>query len=109
MTAYKELLHCFTPNREGEDPDDHEHDSQMLCDWGWLCNQDGCHNRIDEVPCPDHAPKVFPGLRLVECGAEPRHYLWAHDSDSYGPPCFWCMRDDYHRELTRIRDLVAQI
>lgn len=88
--AYKELFHCFVPNRQGEDPDDHEHDPALACDWGFICNEPECGWRTDQRPCPIHAPITFSGLRLVECTAEPRHYLFAHDRDDYGHGCPAC-------------------
>ena len=35
-----------------------------------------CGTPVDDQPCPDHAPTAVPGLRLVDCDAEPRHLLW---------------------------------
>ena len=49
-----------------------------------------CGTPVDDQPCPDHAPTAVPGLRLVDCDAEPRHLLWVHDRDDYGVPCYLC-------------------
>lgn len=88
--VYEPTFHCFVPNRPGEDPDDHEHDSSITCDWGWICNGDGCTYRTDTIPCPKHAPVHVPELRLVECITEPRHWLWVHRNDDDGHDCPWC-------------------
>jgi len=99
-TAYQETFHCFVPNRPGEDPDDHEHDSPPPCDYGWRCNQ--CDARVDTIPCPDHAPTEAPGLVLVECSAEPRHYLFAYDNDGYGTGCPQCWADRLAAKYARV-------
>lgn len=99
-TAYQELFRCFVPNRPGEDPDDHEHDPSLPCDWGWLCSH--CDRRVDDQPCPEHAPVAVPGLRLVECQAEPRHWLFAHDRDDYGHGCPWCW---YEKDAAELKPL----
>lgn len=49
-----------------------------------------CDRPVDDGPCPDHAPTAAPGMRLVDCDAEPRHMLWVLDRDDYGVPCFQC-------------------
>lgn len=102
QAAYCELFHCFIPNRPGQDPDDHEHDFKLSCDWGWLCNQ--CDTRIDDGPCPEHAPMEFPGLRLAECDANPKHVLFGHDRDDYGLPCFICLCSEQADELHELRE-----
>lgn len=68
------------------------------CDQDWHCAT--CRRRLDGQPCPDHAPVVFPGLELVECYAQPRHWLWAYKNDAYGTGCTACQIDsemDAHR------------
>lgn len=99
--AYLELFHCFVPNRDGEDPDDHEHDFKIPCEWGFLCNSVGCTFRTDDGPCPDHAPRVAPsGWRLVEChSAQQLHYLLSHDREDYGHGCPSCWADRLTAEL----------
>ncbi|MEU7980513.1 hypothetical protein AB0B63_18515 [Micromonospora sp. NPDC049081] len=54
----------------------------------FACNV--CDTPVDDRPCPQHAPTEVPGLRLVDCKAEPRHLLWVHDRDDYGTPCYLC-------------------
>lgn len=90
--AYRPSFVCW--RWDGGDKDDlydhaHYHPAEV-CDWGWVCNSDGCLFRTDEIPCPDHAPMTFPGLRLVECQSEPPHLLFVHDCDDYGHGCPAC-------------------
>lgn len=102
--AYRELFRCFVPNGPGEDPDDHEHDRAIDCDWGWACNQ--CTQRVDNAPCSTHAPTNLPGLVAVECIAEQRHYLFVYDNDGYGAGCPSCYAAELREridELTRCR------
>lgn len=94
--AYYELFHCFT-TPAGEE--DHEHDFKLDCDWGFICNQADCRSRVDFQPCPDHAPIEIPGLRLVECTAEPRHYLYVHDRDDYGANCPACYAGELNQRV----------
>lgn len=55
-----------------------------------------CDRDVTEQPCPDHAPTGdLPGLRLIECDANPRHYTWIHNRDDYGAPCPWCLLNDH--------------
>lgn len=90
-SPYREAFKCFVPTSPDEDPEDHEHDWSIPCDYGYMCNQYGCGFRTDQEPCPDHAPLTAPpGLRLVECSHRPRHYLFAHDRDDYGHGCPVC-------------------
>lgn len=103
MSAYRERFHCWVPNSPDTDPDDHEHDWTISCDYGWQCNTDGCTERVDDEPCPQHAPLAFPGLRLVECVAEPRHWLYSHDRDDYGHFCPACTYDMTHAELEPLK------
>jgi len=99
-TAYQELHVCWVPNRPGADPDDHDHDWAVECYWGWACNQTGCGRDVHDEPCPEHAPLTPPpGLRLVDCTAEPRHWLFAHDRDDYGHGCPWCWSNGADAEL----------
>lgn len=100
-SIYEPSFVCWVPNRPGEDPDDHEHDSAIPCDWGWRCNGngDGCTFRTDTVPCPKHAPVHVPELRLVECVTEPRHWLWVHRNDDYGHGCPLCWVDQKNAQL----------
>jgi hypothetical protein len=67
---------------EGEHPDDIT---------GHVCIM--CGRRVDTEPCPDHAPRDVPGLTLLECGADPRHWLWTLAGDYYPPPCWRCEHD----------------
>jgi hypothetical protein len=60
---------------------------------GHVCNQ--CGADVREVPCPEHAPREVPGLTLVACDAEPRHWLWVLAGDCYGPPCWRCESDRF--------------
>jgi hypothetical protein len=56
----------------------------------WECSR--CDRDVTDQPCPEHAPLTdLPGLRLVECTAEPRHYTWVHQRDDYGVPCYACL------------------
>jgi hypothetical protein len=60
----------------------------------WECSH--CDRDVSDEPCPDHAPLTdLPGLRLVDCTAEPRHYVWVHQRDDYGVPCPWCLLKDH--------------
>jgi hypothetical protein len=64
---------------------------------GFVCSI--CGAAVDLDPCPDHAPTQVPGLQIVHCEAEPRHWLWMLDSDAYPPPCYRCELDRaYERE-----------
>lgn len=92
--AYRELFVCWASTPGDDWPFDHDHPVIGTdCDWGWICNADDCTWRADESPCPEHVPSV-PGLRLVECTAEPRHFVWVVDRDDYGHGCplCWCDR-----------------
>lgn len=55
-----------------------------------------CLRDVGDGPCPDHAPREVPGLTLVDCDAEPRHWLWVHAGDYYPPPCYRCELNRYH-------------
>lgn len=103
LVAYRELFVCWAsdPDSNPDDwPFDHEHDGD--CDWGWICNTDGCAWRADESPCPQHVPSV-PGLRLVECSADPRHWLWVVDREDYGHGCPLCWCDRTASELAPLK------
>lgn len=61
-----------------------------------------------DLPCPEHAPVSFPGLRLAECyrpeADHPR--LFVYDADDYGVPCYLCLYEQQRErvdELTRCR------
>lgn len=78
-TAYFETLVL------GETPD-----GELDC--YFACNI--CDRRLDDGPCPDHAPLNVPGLQLADCYAEPRHpRTWALAGDNYGIPCMYCAYD----------------
>ncbi|MGI8333433.1 hypothetical protein ACRYCC_26070 [Actinomadura scrupuli] len=66
-----------------------------------------CERRLDDGPCPDHAPLNVPGLQLVECDAQPRHpHVWMVASEAYDPPCMYCayeLQQGRIDELTRCR------
>lgn len=62
----------------------------------FACNV--CGLDVGDVPCPEHAPTMIPGLRLVDCTAGPRHLLWAHDRDDYGYPCPMCVVVQHNAE-----------
>lgn len=100
--AYREAFVCWASNPGEDYPYDHDHPDPD-CDWGWCCNADGCRTRVDEQPCPQHAPIVFPGLRPVECQAEPRHYLYSHDRDDYGHGCPGCYSKWLFDQLVELR------
>lgn len=103
--AYREAFVCWSGNPAGDDyPYDDDHPTDVACDWGWCCNADGCHTRVDDVPCPEHAPVAFPGLRLVECQAEPRHFLYSHDRDDYGHGCPACWSKHVWNQLVELRE-----
>lgn len=94
---YLEEFWCWvTPPGE----EDHEHDWSRECDWGWRCNL--CGRRTDGGPCPDHAPLHVPGLRLVGCTAEPRHWLFGVDAEDYGMPCWWCAADELQDKVNEL-------
>lgn len=60
----------------------------------FVCNI--CDRRVDDAPCPDHAPINVPGLFLVPCDATPRHVrVWILDFDTrdYGVPCMYCAHE----------------
>lgn len=58
----------------------------------FACNL--CDRRLDDGPCPQHAPLNVPGLQLADCTAEPRHArTWVLDGDTYGAPCMYCAYD----------------
>jgi len=100
--VYRESMVCWASDPAGEDyPYDHDCRTPQ-CDWGWCCNQ--CVTRVDNGPCPTHAPLTPPpGLRLVECQTEPRHWLFAHDRDDYGHGCPWCWCDRAASELAPLK------
>lgn len=98
--AYRESMVCWANDPTGEDyPYDHDYHPAQDCDWGWVCNADGCLTRTDEHPCPDHAPLTVPGLRRVECDANPVHVLFAVDRDDYGHGCPACWADQNRDQL----------
>lgn len=102
--AYREAFVCWASNPGDDYPYDHDHpDPGTDCDWGWICNADGCRIRVDDVPCPEHAPVAFPGLRLVECQAEPRHWLFSHDREDYGHGCPACRSKQLWAQLVELR------
>lgn len=82
-SAYLETFGCLAPKNE-----DGDCDHEGSCDWGWSCSQ--CGYDLTAGPCPDHAPTAFPGLVLVDCDAEPRHWTWIHAHDGYPAPCTPC-------------------
>lgn len=100
--AYREDFVCWASNSGDDYPYGDDHPGDVDCDWGWVCNQDGCYNRADTDPCSDHAPVAVPGLRLVECQASPRHWLFAHDRDDYGHSCPWCEADRLWATLSTV-------
>lgn len=73
-------------------------DESPTGEWGFFCNH--CGRAVEGVPCPDHAPMAFPGLRLAECDAEPRHILFGHDAQDYGLPCYRCL---YQEQIAKER------
>jgi len=103
---YREDFVCWASNPGEDYPYDHDHAGD--CDWGWACNQAGCRWRADHAPCPDHAPTVFLGLRLVECQAEPRHWLWVHDREDYGHGCPLCWYEQAAAELAPLQMTAGQ-
>lgn len=93
--AYKEVMACRLAARDEDGYWECGHDGP--CDWTFLCSL--CGHDMAGGPCPDHTPEDIPGLRLVECGAEPRHArTWLTDDDGFGPPCPWCVIDAAGRE-----------
>lgn len=101
-STYRETFVCWVRDEDDDEyPFSHAH-SGGDCDWGWICSQ--CTNRVDEQPCPDHAPTSVPGLRLVECQATPRHWLFVHDRDDYGHGCPWCWADRATAELSPLKE-----
>lgn len=107
--AYRELFVCWAgvPAGTPYDVEDgyelhEEHTRVGECEYGWACNS--CGVRVDDRPCPAHAPSSVPGLRLVECAAEPKHILFAHDRDDYGHFCPWCEADRLRGELKPLKE-----
>lgn len=85
-----DLLNTYTEVFVMTDADDNDVPPHFECSH---CPQD-----VTEHPCPVHAPLGdLPGLRLIPCDAQPRHYVWAHQRDDYGLPCPWCLLNE-HRE-----------
>ncbi len=60
--------------------------------YAFACNI--CDRDVGDGPCPDHAPTEFPGLRLVDCAADPPHLVWVYEREDYGCPCFVCMAEE---------------
>lgn len=109
--AYRELFVCWASPWDGPDGEDgfwsHDHGSEVDCDWGWICNgtaDDGtsCQVRVDFTACPEHALREYPGLRMAECDAMPRHELFVFDRDDYGHGCPKCWSNQL---AARIREL----
>lgn len=69
---------------------------------GHVCNQ--CGQDVTDAPCPDHAPRDVPGLTLVPCDAEPRHWLWMLAGDYYDPPCYRCESERFWQGWQDQRD-----
>jgi hypothetical protein len=93
MTPYREIIVCrhATADELGFGDFDHEPDHEV-CDYIRRCS--ACRADVSETPCPEHAPLHVPGLRLIECAAEPGHgRTWVLDDDGYEPPCPWCVMD----------------
>jgi hypothetical protein len=68
----------------------------------WECSR--CDHDVSDEPCPDHAPLAdLPGLRLIECDANPKHYTWVHQRDDYGVPCPWCLLADHAKREAEAR------
>lgn len=63
---------------------------------GHVCNQ--CGVDVAEAPCPEHGPRDVPGLTLMDCDAEPRHWIWTPAGDYFPPPCYRC---EWERLLQR--------
>jgi hypothetical protein len=61
-----------------------------------------CGTPTPDAPCPEHAPRDIPGLRLVDCDAQPRHWIWVIDAEDYGHPCLTCI---CHEQTESIREL----
>lgn len=100
--AYRESFVCWVDFPGGIYDFDADHDYHESCEWGWACPS--CGRRVDDQPCPDHAPITPPGLRLVECQAEPRHWLFVHDREDYGHGCPWCWADRAAAELKPLKE-----
>lgn len=69
--------------------------------YAFACNI--CQRSVDDGPCPEHAPTAIAGLKLVDCAAEPRHWLWVHNRDDYGSPCWVCIANDHARRDAEAR------
>jgi hypothetical protein len=83
---YLETFGCGL-ERLTEDGWEHDHDPRLDCQWGYRCSQCG----TEDLPCAEHAPTEFPGLRLAECAADPPHArAWLYATDAYPPPCMYC-------------------
>jgi hypothetical protein len=69
----------------------------------WACNL--CGASVGDTPCPDHAPTDIPGLALVDCDANPRHWVWYHDGEwhGYGNPCPECRLGEYYEKDRQAR------
>lgn len=77
-----DLLHDYTELFVMYDADDNQVTPHFECS---VCDRD-----VTDEPCPVHAPINVPGLRLADCDATPRHYMWVHQRDDYGFPCPAC-------------------
>ncbi len=76
-------------------------DEHPTGDGGFVCPIDGRDVTLE--PCPEHAPQDVPGLRLVDCEAEPRHLIWVHDREDYGVPCYMCQLEERWRRDAEAR------
>lgn len=81
LTTYTELFVTC-------DTDDNEVPPHFECS--------NCDRDVTDEPCPDHAPLGdLPGLRLMNCQAEPRHYVWVHQREDFGAYCPGCLIAQY--------------
>lgn len=99
--VYRESMICWTDIPGNYPVGEWDHDYHQTCDWGWGCNV--CGVRTDDTPCPVHAPLSVPGLRLVECNADPKHFLLAVDRDDYGHGCPGCWANQNRDELYALK------
>lgn len=86
---YTFVIDCAYRDSDGEHADHGE-----PCDYRWMCGT--CYQVLGDTEqvCPaGHTPMEFPGLKLVDCDATPRHLLFVHTDDGYGGPCPQCQWD----------------
>lgn len=70
-------------------------------EYGFFCSH--CGHDVNDEHCPTHAPMAFPGLRMAECAATPKHVMFGHVREDYGLPCPWCQVQELNEQLRLTR------